>query len=374
MMSRRTSFLCLAILAGTLLTGSAAVGGITTRAALPDRLTDAAFWSLVGDISEPGGSFRIADNFTSNEPEVALISGMLRERRVQGGVYLGVGPEQNFTYIAAIRPAMAFIVDIRRQAVMQHLLFKAAFELAADRADFISLVFAKPRPDGVDTTTPIQRLWEMFAAVGTDQRLVTKNHKTLFDQLKVTHHFAFTPDEEAQLEWVFQAFVTHGPAISTRGAPGGRGGGNGTTFADLTGWSLDAAGQPQSFLATDEQFRTVKALHERNLIVPVSGDFGGTKALRRIAAYLKAQGGVVSAFYLSNVEQYLFQDGKEGAFYDNVAALPTTTSSVFIRPYSLRRGTSAPQPLCPIAAFIQAVGDGRVKSNNDALGCAASLN
>ena len=62
---------------------------------------------------------------------------------MQGGVYMGVGPEQNFTYIAAIRPAMAFIVDIRRQAVMQHLMFKAMFELAKDRADFISLLFAQ---------------------------------------------------------------------------------------------------------------------------------------------------------------------------------------------------------------------------------------
>ena len=46
---------------------------------------------------------------------------------------------------------MAFIVDIRRQAIMQHLMFKAMFELANDRADFISILFAKPRPAGIDT-------------------------------------------------------------------------------------------------------------------------------------------------------------------------------------------------------------------------------
>ena len=98
--------------------------------ALPTRLSDNEFWTLETDISEPGGYFQIADNFTSNEMEVGQLFTMLRTSQVSGGVYMGVGPEQNFTYIAAIRPKMAFIVDIRRQAVMQHLMFKAMFELA----------------------------------------------------------------------------------------------------------------------------------------------------------------------------------------------------------------------------------------------------
>src|SRR6476660_3480233 len=89
---------------------------------LPARLTDAEFWTLVSDISEPGGYFRITDNYTSNEREVGILQTMLRDQGVKGGVYLGVGPEQNFSYIAAIRPVMAFVVDIRRQAVVQHLM------------------------------------------------------------------------------------------------------------------------------------------------------------------------------------------------------------------------------------------------------------
>src|SRR5580693_664409 len=79
---------------------------------LPATLSDAEFWKLVSDISEPGGYFRITDNFTSNEMEVGELSTMLRTTGVRGGVYMGVGPEQNFSYIAAIHPAMAFVVDI----------------------------------------------------------------------------------------------------------------------------------------------------------------------------------------------------------------------------------------------------------------------
>src|SRR5439155_26495630 len=102
-------------------------------------------------------------------------------------------------------------------------------------------------------------------------------------------------------------------SISTRGAGGG--GGNTLSFEDLTGWATDAAGQPQSFLSTEDNYRFVKSLQEKNLVVPASGDFGGPKTIRAIGAYLHEHGGVVSAFYLSNVEQYLFQDGKQKAFY-----------------------------------------------------------
>jgi hypothetical protein len=344
----------------------------TARPSLPDRLSDTEFWTLVSDISEPGGVFRLIDNFTSNEPEVGRVFTMLREKGIAGGVYLGVGPEQNLTYIAAIRPAMAFVVDIRRQAVMQHLLFKAIFELATNRADFIALLFSKPRPADLDDTTAIQRIWSRYAEVPTDRDLASKNATRIVDQLTRTHRFTFTAAESAQLESVRAAFVLYGPDISTRGWGGvGRAGGSGSggTFADLTGWAFDDRAEPQSFLSTEENFRFVKALQEKNLLVPVSGDFGGPKAIRGIGAYLQKQGAVVSAFYVSNVEQYLFQDGKARAFYDNVATLPANDMSVFIRPYSLRLERWAGEPLCPIAGFIREVRGGRILSNGDALAC-----
>jgi hypothetical protein len=345
----------------------------STRAAaqsagrLPERLSDAEYWSLVSSISEPGGYFRIADNFTSNEREIGQIYTMLRDRGTQGGVYMGVGPEQNLTYIAAIRPQMAFIVDIRRQAVMQHLMFKAVFELARDRAEFISVLFSKRRPDALDASTPIQNIWEAYWNLPSDSALFLANSQKIFDLLTKTHGFTFTQDETAQLKWVYDNFFAFGPHISTRGSPGG-GGGNGTTFADLTGYSNDASGSPRSFLSSEENFAFVKDLHMKNLIVPVSGDFAGPKAIRAIGAWLRERNAVVSAYYVSNVEQYLFGDDKANTFYDNVAALPLNESSVFIRPYSLRR-TYGVQSLCPIAAFIAAARAGRVPNNNIALSC-----
>src|ERR1035437_3854645 len=350
---------------------------VATFRALPARLSDATFWNLITDISEPGGYFRLTDNFTSNEMEVGELSTMLRAAGVSGGVYLGVGPEQNLSYIAAIRPKMAFIVDIRRQAVMQHLMFKAVFELAKDRADFLALLFAKPRPAGIDSTTTIPKIWDAFRDVLTDTVLGRKTTARIEAHLTKTHGFTFTKDESAQLRLVLEAFQFFGPAISTQSGSGRGGRGVNRSFAEMTA-SYDYAGQTQSFLSTEDDYRYVKALHERNLIVAVSGDFGGPKAIRGIGAWLREQGGVVSAFYVSNVEQYLFQDGHAQAFYDNVATLPVDARSVFIRPYSMRRfrpGGYSGDPsaqvrsLCPIEAFLRAVAAGRIQQNSDALAC-----
>ena len=264
--------------------------------ALPTRLTDAEFWALVSEISEPGGFFRITDNYTSNEFEVGPLSSKLRATGVKGGVYVGVGPEQNYSYIAAIRPSMAFIVDIRRQAVVQHLLFKAIFELSPERADFIATLFSKPRPPDLDANTPIQRIWEAFQPVATSHDAGVKTFARVLDLLRTAHGFTLTPDELGQLRDVFDAFQAYGPSITTRGGVGGFGGGNSMSFEDLTGWSLDLGGEPQSFLSTEDNYRAVKALHEKNLIVPVSGDFAGPKALRAVGANVKPHEATVSAF------------------------------------------------------------------------------
>ena len=354
---------------GVPVTMASAVGWQAPKpSGLPARISDADFWKLVGEISEPGGFFRITDNYTSNEREVGQVFTMLRETGVRGGVYLGVGPEQNYSYIAAIRPAMAFIVDIRRQAVMQHLMFKAVFELSKDRADFVSLLFSRPRPDSLTADASIQKIWDELWTTAPDPARWAKDRTRIVDHLVKTRGFAFTESEMLQLDTVIDAFFRFGPQITTRGSQGGRGS-SGVTFADLTAYSYDAAGHPQSFLVTDDHFRYVKSLHEKNLIVPVSGDFGGPKALRAIGQYVQARGATVSAFYVSNVEQYLFQDNKHRAFYDNVAQLPLTDTSVFIRPYSLRRGGGATQSLCAIPKFIAAVQAGQIFTNNDALAC-----
>lgn len=381
------------ILAVALFAGSTAVRAQATAAApsqtqarVPERLSDVEYWALISDISEPGGYFRITDNFTSNEMEVGAVSTMLRSTKVNGGAYIGVGPEQNFSYIAAIRPTVAFVIDIRRQAVMQHLMFKALFELSKNRAEFISNTFGKPKPAGADTIKSVQALWDSYFPMATDTALARRNYQRVIDQLTKTHGFKLTNEEIESLRWVWDSFTQYGPGINTQAAQGGFGGGgrgaNRGNFVSLTAQSLDSAGVVQSFLSTDDNYAFVKSLHEKNLIIPVSGDFAGPKALRGIGAWLTKQNATVSAFYVSNVEQYLFMDGKEAAYYANTATLPLNAASVFIRPYSLRTPSNAGfgrgggvnygavKPLCPISAYLKAFGEGKARTNADAVSCA----
>src|SRR5499426_2018224 len=129
---------------------------------LPRELPDDDFWRLVSDFSEAGGFFRF--EYMSNEQQFQYVIPRLKEKRLSGGVYLGVGPEQNFTYIAALQPKMAFIVDIRRQNMIEHLMYKAIFEMSSDRVDFLSRLFSRKVPAGLTDKATARALFDAFRA------------------------------------------------------------------------------------------------------------------------------------------------------------------------------------------------------------------
>src|SRR6266704_2668747 len=138
------------ILLGSLTIVRFVPGGRASARPIPARLTDEQFWKLSNGFSEQDGIFR-SDNLLSNELAFQYVIPELVEQAKQGRVYMGVGPEQNFTYIAALRPAMAFIVDIRHGNLDVHLLYKALFELSKDRAEFVARLFSRKRPSGLTT-------------------------------------------------------------------------------------------------------------------------------------------------------------------------------------------------------------------------------
>src|SRR6185295_2794513 len=149
MQATRRAFLVSVLLAAAIVAAPAAPR--LSAADLPARLTDEQFWRIIDTFSEPSGTFH-SDNFVSNEGRFQLVLPQLLSRAQPGRLYLGVGPEQNFTYIVAVRPRMAFIVDIRRGNLHEHLLYKALFEMSADRADFLARLFSRPRPAGLSTS------------------------------------------------------------------------------------------------------------------------------------------------------------------------------------------------------------------------------
>jgi hypothetical protein len=250
-------------------------------------------------------------------------------------VYLGVGPEQNFPYIVALKPAMAIIFDVRRGNLHEQLLYKALFEMSADRADFLSRLFSRKRPDGLSASSSVTALMDAYDKVDPSAELYQSNFTAVSDWLTKKHGFALHADDLPGIDYVYRtAFFSGGPQLSynmagrgARGTFGGRG--NQATYADIQEID-DGRGVNRGFLATEENWRVMKDLETRNLLVPVVGDFGGPKAIRTVGAYLKEHDAVVAAFYLSNVEQYLNRAGTEDAFICNVAALPLDEASTFI--------------------------------------------
>jgi hypothetical protein len=301
---------------------------------LPERLSDADFWALSTDLSEPNGSFR-SDNLLSNEVWLQYVIPDLLNVAKPGRVYMGVGPEQNFTYIAALKPAMAVIVDIRRGNLDLHLMYKALFELSADRADFLSRLFSRKRPDGLTRVSNIHEILQAYAASAADDALFEQNFQSIVDHLQKTHGFPLQAEDVSGIRYVYEYFWRYGPDLTywmSGGGFGGRGGRNSPTYADLMTLT-DESGTMRSYLATDENFQILKTLESKNLLVPVVGNFAGPKAVRAVGSWLKAHNAVVSAFYLSNVEQYLTQDGIWMDFCANASQLPIDETSQFIRSY-----------------------------------------
>jgi hypothetical protein len=297
-------------------------------ATLPEKLADKDFWALSASLSEPNGYFR-SDNLVSNEIWMQhVIPDLLKSTR-PGRIYLGVGPEQNFTYIAALKPSMAFIVDIRRGNLQLHLMYKALFELSSDRADFVGKLFAKKRPEGLGPKSTVLEIFNAYSEVPTSEAIYKETLKAIIDHLTKTRGFPLDDDDKKGIEYVAYSFYWFGPGIHYSSS-GGRGGRSMPTYFDLM-VTDDGTGTQRSYLATEESFQFLKALHSKNLLVPVVGNFGGPKALRAVGKYLKEHGAVVGAYYLSNVEQYLEQQGLWYAFCSNVASLPLDDQSTFIR-------------------------------------------
>ena len=360
--------------------GDAAAVAAQPAARIPARLDDATYWRMIGEMSEPDGFFR-SDNLVSNEVTFQYVIPELTRAVGTGGVYLGVGPDQNFTYIVALKPKIAFIVDIRRGNLLQHMLYKALIESSTDRADFLSKLFARPRPAKLAADASVDSLFRAFERVAPDSALFRRSFAAVRERLLKTHGFAITEDELRGMEYVHNAFYSAGPDL-TYSFPGGAGmfgRRRMPTYGELM-VQTDSAGVARGYLASEANFRVLRDLQRANLIVPVVGNFAGDKALRAVGGWLKDRNATVSAFYLSNVEQYLFrQDDDWRRFLANVGMLPLDSSSTFLRSVFNDMSFRAPVPAnagptvrsvtlrASMRETLKAFAEGRIQSYYDVI-------
>ena len=326
---------------------------------------------MVSEFSEPGGAYPY-ENFVSNEWNQQKIIPALKRATRPGEVYIGVGPEQNFTYAAALRAKMAFVLDIRRQNMLELLLYKALFELSPTRADFVSRLFSRKRPPGLDAKTSAGALFAAYEKVPGDADLFMENLAAVKSSFK-THGYRLSNDDIVRIEFVYQVFFRGGPAINYGFAS--------TTPAASTPSYLqivtmsDDEGHNWSYLATEESFQYLREMQRKNLIVPLVGNFSGPTTIRSIARYLKEHNANVSAFYASNVESYL-DEKQTRDFYSNLLSLPSDSTTTTIRFVDFMHNTVLPwwnpsrsylQVVSPMSDLANLSGAGKMPTYNDLL-------
>lgn len=342
--------------------GRSGAGAVVAEPRAP--ISDSAFAALVAGLSEPGGYFD-TDNLISNETSYLQVVGALRERGVRGGAYIGVGPGQNFSYIAAIEPELAFVVDIRRDNMLQHLWFKALFEASESRLDYLCLMVARRcggASEGMEVEGVVARVDGAEAVPGAD---------SLFDRVLARAADFAVPLAAGDRETIrsiharFAAdgldlrFNTHGRAPLPE-------------YPTLRRLVLerDEDGRRASYLADEASYRRMRSLQRENRVIPVVGDLAGGHAVRAIGAEARGRGLTLSAFYTSNVEQYLFRAGSFPRFMDNLPSLPVDDGSVIIRSHfdRFRRlrppapGYVSTQLLDAVPALLARWEEGRIPS------------
>ncbi|MBO0799960.1 MAG: hypothetical protein J2P31_14160 [Blastocatellia bacterium] len=289
------------------------------------------FAQLVARLSERAGYFG-SDNLVSNELSYQHVLGRMSRMNLSGGAYLGVGPDQNFTYIAQIKPRIAILIDIRRDAMLQHLLFKALFMMARNRVEYLSLLFARPLPKDYRrwNDKPIRDLVDYFDRTPLDQKIADRTEAEIHKRLQ-SFGIPLSPRDIETVDEIYLAFYTDCLEVryTIRDRPTGR---FFPAYRDLL-LEKDLDGHYRNYLASEADFQVIKSMHDRNLIIPITGDLSGTKAVRSIGEFLKETGEKVSAFYVSNVEFYLWRADSMQRFVDNLKALPIDDHSLIIRSY-----------------------------------------
>jgi hypothetical protein len=289
------------------------------------------FARLFREVSEPDRYF-FSDNYVSNETSYLQVSPELERRARKHGAYIGVGPEQNFTYIAQTDPDLAFIVDIRRGNALEHLLYKAIFELADTRSEFLALLLGR---EHVSKGAPAKDadLATVLAHVDRarpDEKTFARVHRQLVDRIRDDFGIRLDAKDVETLQSTQHAFFDGG--LDLRFELHEKNGRKYPSLRELLS-EKDANGKLSGFLGSSAAYERVRDLERDNRVIPVVGDFAGDHALAAVAKELRRRDLPVSVFYVSNVEQYLMEPDKWKAWARNVDALPSNEQSLFVRCY-----------------------------------------
>ena len=272
------------------------------------------------------------------------------------GAWLGVGPDQNFTYIGALRPQFAVILDARLDNLLEHLLFKLLFAEARGPLDYLCMLLGRRRPVG-DLADPAAASGKAVLARLSEQPLDEEHEKA--SRARVESVFAARWGANAEIlrrvERIQMEFVRRQLRVTSVSESCLANLDKIPDFGEVIG-ATTAEGFNLHYLTCPDHFAYVKDLHARDRIVPMVGNVTDPTAIARVRDLLGETGLRLSAVYLSNLEEFLLQryvisndriterpnphgdlTGSAGAAYERLLqqleALPCDDDAVLIRFY-----------------------------------------
>ncbi|MBN1605259.1 MAG: hypothetical protein JW940_01425 [Polyangiaceae bacterium] len=299
---------------------------LDARAAVPADPDLLEFRRLFA-LSEPGESF-ISDNVVSNE--TSLLQPAQQLTAVRGGAYIGVGPEQNYTYIALSRPALAILLDLRRDNALLHLLYKVLFDGATSRLELLCLLLGRPY-DSTLEPEPKAHADTVLAALETvarDRTWFDRQHGLLQQRLQ-SYGLGLSSADIERIDHIHELFFLRQLEIRFELHKS-----SGRMYPSLRSLLVLRTPSGQgTFLDSEDSFRFVQTLHRRHRIVPCVGDVSEPRPLRTIAEALRRRALPLRTFYISNVEQYLIGQPSFAGWLDNLRQLPQDEQSILLRCY-----------------------------------------
>jgi hypothetical protein len=234
-------------------------------------------------------------------------------------------------------------------------MYKAIFHLSSDRAEFLSRLLSKPLPKDKPfaPNVPLNELTAYFSEAPINEEMFRANLAAITRLIEKDFEYSLSTGEAQELGYVFRSFKEEGLAMTYHWS-GGYMPGYFPTLKEVIS-ETDLTGKQGNFLATQDDYDFVRSLQMKNMIIPLTGDFAGSKAFASMGDYLKKYGLTVSAFYTSNVEQYLFDNQVFTEFANNVRRLPVNDQSVFIRSVLSRFGHPAMSPGHQFAILLQRI-------------------
>lgn len=197
-----------------------------------------------------------------------------------GGGYIGVGTDQNLSFIAKARSECVWLMDFDPEIVKVNRLHFLFFSKAENYAVFKEYWNPKKKK-------------EMEIQI---KEWTGENSKDFLDAFQLGHHAGFVPFRLGALDYMSKKFGL-------------------LTFSN-----------------SPEEFEYIKSLVQKKRIQAVEGNLLGTITLRRISDAATKMNCPIRLVYTSNAEEY-FKYPQE--FRDNILALPVDERGYIIRTISV---------------------------------------